>query len=159
MDKLELAKYLLEEVGMPPKQQSSLCCLTLLAMAKLTPNTPCRKASNDWIRIQPRLSSSVKPNGSRGSSYPTPPSILLPYSEASQHLSARTRRSRIYFSSTICVMRLMLLLLWLMMSGTRSTTTIEVSRPNAFGSSMPILLIRAYKVINKFCWRLSELSG
>ena len=51
MDKLELAKYLLEKVGMPPKQQSPLCCLALLAMAKLTPNTPCRKASNDWIRI------------------------------------------------------------------------------------------------------------
>ena len=36
---------------MPPKQQSTLCCLALLAMAKLTPNTPCRKASNNWIRI------------------------------------------------------------------------------------------------------------
>lgn len=79
---------------MPPKQQSLLCCLALLAMAKLTPNTPCRKASNDWIRILPRLSSSVKPNGSRGSSYPTPPSILLPYSESSRHQRARTRRSR-----------------------------------------------------------------
>lgn len=32
MDKLELAKYLLEEVGMPPKQQSTLCCLALLAI-------------------------------------------------------------------------------------------------------------------------------
>lgn len=51
MDKLELAKYLLEEVGMPPKQQSTLCCLALLAMAKLTKDTPCRQASNDWIRI------------------------------------------------------------------------------------------------------------
>ena len=43
----------------------------------------------------------------------------------------------------ICAMRLMLLLHWLMMSGTRSTTTIDVSRPNAFGSSMPILLMSA----------------
>ena len=51
MDKLELAKYLLEKVGMPPKQQSTLCCLALLAMAKLTKDTPCRQASNDWIRI------------------------------------------------------------------------------------------------------------
>lgn len=51
MDKLELAKYLLEEVGMPPKQQSTLCCLALLAMAKLTKDTPCRQASNYWIRI------------------------------------------------------------------------------------------------------------
>ena len=51
MDKLELAKYLLEEVGMPPKQQSTLCCLALLAMAKLTKDIPCRQASNNWIRI------------------------------------------------------------------------------------------------------------
>ena len=51
MDKLELAKYLLEEVGMPPKQQSTLCCLALLAMAKLTKDTPCCQASNGWIRI------------------------------------------------------------------------------------------------------------
>ena len=36
---------------MPPKQQSTLCCLALLAMAKLTKDTPCRQASNDWIRI------------------------------------------------------------------------------------------------------------
>ena len=51
MDKLELAKQLLEQIKMPAKQQSTLCCLALLAMAKLTPNTPCRKASNNWIRI------------------------------------------------------------------------------------------------------------
>ena len=50
---------------------------------------------------------------------------------------------RTYFSSAICMMRLTLLLLWSIMSGTRSTTTIEVSRPKAFGSSIPILLIRA----------------
>ena len=37
-------------------------------------------------------------------------------------------------------MRLMLLLLWLMMSGTRSTTTMDVSRPKALGSSMPKVL-------------------
>ena len=40
-------------------------------------------------------------------------------------------------------MRLMLLLRWLMMSGTRSTTTMDVSRPKALGSSMPILRNRA----------------
>lgn len=51
MDKLELAKYLLEEVGMPPKQQSTLCCLALLSMAKLTKDTPCHEATNNWIRI------------------------------------------------------------------------------------------------------------
>ena len=63
--------------------------------------------------------------------------IIVPLSE--RILSC----DRTYFSSAICMMRLTLLLLWSIMSGTRSTTTIEVSRPNAFGSSIPILLIRA----------------
>ena len=36
---------------MPAKQQSTLCCLTLLAMAKLKKDTPCYQAKNDWIRI------------------------------------------------------------------------------------------------------------
>lgn len=35
MDKLDLAKRLLEQLNMPTKQQSPLCCLALLAMAKL----------------------------------------------------------------------------------------------------------------------------
>ena len=39
MDKLEVAKYLLERVGMPAEQQSALCCLSLLAMAKLAKST------------------------------------------------------------------------------------------------------------------------
>lgn len=51
MDKLELAKQLLEQIKMPAKQQSALCCLTLLAMAKLKKDTPCYKATNDWMRI------------------------------------------------------------------------------------------------------------
>lgn len=51
MDKLDLAKKLLEQVGMPTRQQSTLCCLTLLAMAKLKKNMPCYQATNDWIRI------------------------------------------------------------------------------------------------------------
>ena len=51
MDKIDLAKYLLQEVGMPSKQQSTLCCLALLAMAKLGKETPCNKATNDWTRI------------------------------------------------------------------------------------------------------------
>ena len=40
-------------------------------------------------------------------------------------------------------MRLMLPVRWLMMSGTRSTTTMEVTSPTALGSSLPILLIMA----------------
>ena len=51
MDKLELAKQLLEQIKMPAKQQSTLCCLTLLAMAKLKKDTQCYQATNDWIRI------------------------------------------------------------------------------------------------------------
>lgn len=51
MDKIESAKYLLEKVGMPSRQQGTLCCLALLAMAKLTKDTPFYLASNNWIRI------------------------------------------------------------------------------------------------------------
>lgn len=51
MDKLELVKQLLEQLKMPAKQQSTLCCLTLLAMAKLTKDIPCYQATNEWIRI------------------------------------------------------------------------------------------------------------
>ena len=51
MDKLELAKQLLAQIKMPTKQQSTICCLTLLAMAKLRKRTPCTKATNEWMRI------------------------------------------------------------------------------------------------------------
>lgn len=51
MDKLELAKQLLEQIKMPARQQSALCCLTLLAMAKLKQRTPWSKAANEWMRI------------------------------------------------------------------------------------------------------------
>lgn len=51
MDNLELAKSLLEKVNMPVKQQSTLCCLTLLAMAKLKNGMFWNEATNDWVRI------------------------------------------------------------------------------------------------------------
>ncbi len=51
MDKLEVAKHLLERVGMPAEQQSALCCLSLLAMAKLAKSTPYSQATNEWVRI------------------------------------------------------------------------------------------------------------
>lgn len=51
MDNLELAKDLLAKVNMPVKQQGALCCLTLLAMAKLKNGMPWKEATNDWIRI------------------------------------------------------------------------------------------------------------
>ncbi len=51
MDKLETARCLLEKVGMPARQQGALCCLALLAMAKITKKTPYSQATNDWVRI------------------------------------------------------------------------------------------------------------
>lgn len=51
MDKLELVRQLLEQIKMPAKQQSSLCRLTLLAMAKLHKKTSWSKATNEWMRI------------------------------------------------------------------------------------------------------------
>lgn len=51
MDKLDLVKGLLQQINMPTKQQSTICCLTILAMAKLKKETPCSQATNDWIRI------------------------------------------------------------------------------------------------------------
>ena len=46
MDKLELARQLLGQMEMPDKQQSTLCCLTLLAMAKLKHGTSWGEATN-----------------------------------------------------------------------------------------------------------------
>lgn len=56
MDKLESAKSLLGSIGMPLQQQSTLCCLTLLAMAGLKEDTPWREATNEWIRIHDIIS-------------------------------------------------------------------------------------------------------
>lgn len=51
MDKLETAKSLLAQIGMPPKQQSMICVFTLLAMANIRKDTPWSEATNEWIRI------------------------------------------------------------------------------------------------------------
>lgn len=51
MDKLTSIKGLLRKINMPLRQQSSLCCLTLLAMAGLKKNTPWCDATNEWVRI------------------------------------------------------------------------------------------------------------
>lgn len=51
MDKLDLVKDLLARINMPAKQQSTLCCLTLLAMAKLKKEMLWRDATNEWVRI------------------------------------------------------------------------------------------------------------
>lgn len=46
-----MARKLLGQLEMPEKQQSNICCLTLLAMAGLKKDTPCQNATNEWIRI------------------------------------------------------------------------------------------------------------
>lgn len=51
MDKIETTKYLLNRIGMPARQQSTLCCLTLLAMAGVKKEDAFEKATNNWIRI------------------------------------------------------------------------------------------------------------
>ena len=56
MDKLESAKKLLNRINMPPRQQSILCCFTLLAMANLKEDSPWCDATNDWIRIHDIIS-------------------------------------------------------------------------------------------------------
>lgn len=56
MDKIDIAKYLLERVGMPTAQQSTLCCLTLLAMANIKKDSSFQDATNNWIRIHDVIS-------------------------------------------------------------------------------------------------------
>ncbi len=51
MDKLEYAKSLLNQIGMPRKQQSDLCALSLLAMAGLKGDSEWSEATNEWLRI------------------------------------------------------------------------------------------------------------
>lgn len=51
MVKIEEARLFLKSVGMPKAQQSDICCLTLLAMANIKPETKWYEATNDWIRI------------------------------------------------------------------------------------------------------------
>ena len=56
MDKINIVKQLLKEVGMPVKQQSDLCSLTILAMAGLHKNDKFTIASNEWMRIHDIIS-------------------------------------------------------------------------------------------------------
>ena len=51
MDKLETAKKLLADVGMPERQQSDLCALTLLGLANLKEEDSFSSATNNWGRI------------------------------------------------------------------------------------------------------------
>lgn len=56
MDKKEIAKDILERIGMPTAQQSTLCCLTLLAMANIKKEDRFQDATNGWVRIHDVIS-------------------------------------------------------------------------------------------------------
>ena len=51
MRKIDQARQILKEIGMPKEQQTELCCLILLAMSGLRLRTPWRDATNEWVRI------------------------------------------------------------------------------------------------------------
>ena len=51
MSKVENAKDILKQIGMPDKQQSDLCAYTLLALLGLKNNIKWTESKNDWIRI------------------------------------------------------------------------------------------------------------
>lgn len=51
MSKLDDAKEILNALQVPAKQQNSMCCCVLLAMANLTEENTWNMATNDWIRI------------------------------------------------------------------------------------------------------------
>ncbi|MCI8582306.1 MAG: restriction endonuclease [Dorea sp.] len=51
MGKVEDARQLLKEIGMPDRQQVDLCCYVLLAMANIKETDSWIFATNEWIRI------------------------------------------------------------------------------------------------------------
>lgn len=51
MSKIEEARSILKELNVPTKQQSDLCCYTLLAMANIKEDDMWSSATNEWIRI------------------------------------------------------------------------------------------------------------
>ncbi len=51
MDKIEIVRKLLKDIGMPNKQQADICVLTILGMANLKKTTLWIQATNEWLRI------------------------------------------------------------------------------------------------------------
>ncbi len=51
MSKIEEARELLKQLGMPKAQQADICCYVLLAMADIKPDMAWADANNEWIRI------------------------------------------------------------------------------------------------------------
>lgn len=51
MAKIDEARKILEDLKVPTKQRSDLCCYTLLAMSNIKKNDSWKVATNRWIRI------------------------------------------------------------------------------------------------------------
>lgn len=51
MGKMEEARWLLNEIGMPTQQQTDLCCYILLAMVNVKETDSWKAATNEWLRI------------------------------------------------------------------------------------------------------------
>lgn len=51
MDKITKAKHILKAVGLPNRQQTDLCALSLLALAGIKKSSAWSGATNEWIRI------------------------------------------------------------------------------------------------------------
>ncbi len=60
MLKIEDARELLINIGMPKAQQTDICALSLLAMAGIKPDDEWKNASNEWIRIHDIIAFSNK---------------------------------------------------------------------------------------------------
>ncbi len=51
MSKVDEARRILQSLGMPARQQSDMCCYTLLALVNIRPDSSWNEANNVWIRI------------------------------------------------------------------------------------------------------------
>lgn len=51
MDKIEQIKKLLEKLGLPQAQQTDICALTILGLAKVRRSMSWKKTTNEWLRI------------------------------------------------------------------------------------------------------------
>ena len=56
MSKIEDARNILKKLQVPTKQQSDICCFTLLAMANIKKKDKWNEATNQWVRIHDVIS-------------------------------------------------------------------------------------------------------
>lgn len=51
MSKMNEARKFLQDVGMPEKQQSDVCCYVILALARIKQEDSWSNASNEWLKV------------------------------------------------------------------------------------------------------------